>query len=175
MTPWKTNTENVFGKSVQESGTYNVKITDDSEFKMTSTNKEMAVLNYEVLDGKYQGGAIRYDNLVWDESSQDALDLSMKRFDTIFKAVGVPSGTDINGMGIIVQSLKGKQLNITVDWEFSDYSGKYNLGVKSYTTVDSNGSIPSGVKRPDTNNQTKNDPIANSSQPIDISDDDLPF
>ena len=44
---------NTFGKAVEEAGSYNVKIMDSSTAKQTKKGTDMAVLNYEVLDGKY--------------------------------------------------------------------------------------------------------------------------
>lgn len=59
------DSQNVLGKSVKEAGSYNVKILPDSEYKKTKEkNKDMAVFNYEVIDGKYKGGKILYDNVV---------------------------------------------------------------------------------------------------------------
>ena len=74
---------NTFGKAVEEAGSYNVKIMDSSTAKQTKKGKEMAVLNYEVLDGKYAGAAIRYHNIVWDDSTEEALSLSIKRLNTL--------------------------------------------------------------------------------------------
>lgn len=105
----------------------------------------MAVLNYEVLDGKYAGGKILYDNLTW---KNDDVETSAKRFNTVLAAIGVPDGTPIASIESLVRALKGKQLNIAVDWEHSEYTGKWNLSVKGYYKVDQEGSKPNGVERP---------------------------
>ena len=60
---------NVLGRRVEEAGTYNVRLLPTSELKTASTGKEMLVLNYEVLDGKYAGGTIRFDNVVYDDET----------------------------------------------------------------------------------------------------------
>ena len=196
---------NTFGKAVEEAGSYNVKIMDSSTAKQTKKGKEMAVLNYEVLDGKYAGAAIRYHNIVWDDSTQEALSLSIKRLNTLMKAIGAEDGKQVNAtMEAIVKQLHGKKLNITVDWEQSDYNGKWNLDVKSQQELKEK-SEPNGVFRPTNNggasatktstnpfgnsNQAKQeatnpfeqttlentDPFAKNSTTIDIPDKDLPF
>lgn len=194
---------NTFGKAVEEAGSYNVKIMDSSTAKQTKKGKEMAVLNYEVLDGKYAGAAIRYHNIVWDDSTEEALSLSIKRLNTLMKAIGAEDGKQVNAtMEAIVKQLHGKKLNITVDWEQSDYNGKWNLDVKSQQELKEK-SEPNGVFRPNgtkkaaetstnpfgNSNQSKQattnpfeqttlentDPFAKNSTTIDIPDKDLPF
>lgn len=194
---------NTFGKAVEEAGSYNVKIMDSSTAKQTKKGKEMAVLNYEVLDGKYAGAAIRYHNIVWDDSTEEALSLSIKRLNTLMKAIGAEDGKQVNAtMEAIVNQLHGKKLNITVDWEQSDYNGKWNLDVKSQQELKEK-SEPNGVFRPNgtkkatetstnpfgNSNQSKQettnpfeqttlentDPFAKNSTTIDIPDKDLPF
>jgi hypothetical protein len=125
MTLFVVDSQNVFGKSVGEAGSYNVKILSDSEYKKTQqTQEDMAVLNYEVIDGKYTGGKVLYDNLVW---KNDNVEMSVKRFNTVLAAIGVPDGTEIESVQQLVQALKGKQLNITVDWEQSDFKWEMEL------------------------------------------------
>lgn len=196
---------NTFGKAVEEAGSYNVRIMDSSTAKQTKKGKEMAVLNYEVLDGKYAGAAIRYHNIVWDDSTEEALSLSIKRLNTLMKAIGAEDGKQVNAtMEAIVKQLHGKKLNITVDWEQSDYNGKWNLDVKSQQELKEK-SEPNGKFRPTSNNgasttkassnpfgnsnQSKQeatnpfeqttlentDPFAKNSTTIDIPDKDLPF
>ena len=190
MINFKVDYNNTFGKAVEEAGSYNVKIMDSSTAKQTKKGKEMAVLNYEVLDGKYAGAAIRYHNIVWDDSTEEALSLSIKRLNTLMKAIGAEDGKQVNAtMEAIVKQLHGKKLNITVDWEQSDYNGKWNLDVKSQQELKEK-SEPNGVFRP--SNGTKkaaetstnpftssarkaeSDPFSNSKD-INIPDEDLPF
>lgn len=175
------DSQNVLGKSVKEAGSYNVKILPDSECKKTKgTNNDMAVFNYEVLDGAYKGGKILYDNVVWDHND---IEFSTKRFNTILAAIGVPDGTAIDSIQQLVNAAKNKTLNITVDWKHSDYNDRWNLSVKAYNKFDTEGSKPNGVERPKGNGANKEaftqsnstiDPFVNNST-IDISDDDLPF
>lgn len=146
MTLFITDSKNVFGKSVSEAGSYNVRILEDSEHKLTNnTFNDMAVLNYEVVDGKYAGGKILYNNIVWDKKD---VELSAKRFNTLLAAIGVPDGTPIQSIEQLVEAVKNRKLNITVEWKQSDYNKKWNLEVKSYKPTDPEGSKPNGVERP---------------------------
>lgn len=183
----------VLGKAVEEAGSYNVKIADSSTAKTTKKGQEMAVLDYEVLDGKYAGAVIRYDNILWNDNTEETLKLSAKRFNTLMKATGIEDGTQINStMSAIVKGLVGKKLNITVEWEQSDYNGKWNLSVKTQQPLKEQ-SEPNGVFRPTSNNrasatkantnpfgnttqskQTNSNPFSDSKE-IDIPDEDLPF
>lgn len=185
MALFTVDSNKTFGQGVAEAGTYNVKISNDSYSSLSkSSGNEMATLNFEVLDGKYKGGKIMYNYLVWDPSD---VELSEKRFNTLLVAIGVPDGTDIESIKQLVTASKGKQLNITADWVEND-NGKYFLKARSYQPLDTEGSKPNGKKRPDgdkqasssnTSNAPKstksNDPFANGGQSIDISDEDLPF
>ena len=183
----------VLGKAVEEAGSYHVKIADSSTAKTTKKGQEMAVLDYEVLDGKYAGAVIRYDNILWNDNTEETLKLSAKRFNTLMKAAGIEDGTQINStMSAIVKGLVGKKLNITVEWEQSDYNGKWNLSVKTQQPLKEQ-SEPNGVFRPTSNNrasatkantnpfgnttqskQTNSNPFSDSKE-IDIPDEDLPF
>lgn len=142
------DSNNVLGQMVEESGKYNVRVSDTSAVTMSKTNKQMAVLDFEVIDGDYAGGKIRYDNVVWDETSSEAIERSKKSFNTILVAVGVPDGTQLTDMIQFVNGLVGKQLNVSTEWEMNN-KGQYNLVVKSHNKFDTTGSKPSGVKRPE--------------------------
>lgn len=186
MTLFVSDSQNTLGKSVGEAGAYNVKILSDSEYKLTNKSRnDMAVLNYEVVDGKYAGGKILYDNLVWDHNDPE---LSAKRFNTVLAAIGIPDGTPIESIEKLVSGLKGKQLNIVVDWKQSDYNGKWHLEVKGYQRTDTEGSKPNGTKKPSGQPAAQQslsgvDPMSNNrsfsggdfSGGLNISDDDLPF
>lgn len=142
------DSNNVLGQMVEESGKYNVRVSDTSTVTTAKTGKQMAVLDFEVLDGDYVGGKIRYDNVVWDETSSEAIDRSKKSFNTILVAAGVPDGTQLTDMNQYVQGLIGQQMNVSVEWEQNN-KGQYNLAVKSHNKFDTTGSKPSGVKRPE--------------------------
>lgn len=182
---------NTFGKAVEEAGSYNVKIADSSTAKTTRKGQEMAVLDYEVLDGKYAGAVIRYDNILWNDNTEETLKLSIKRFNTLMRAINATDGAQINyTMDVFVKKLVGKTLNITVDWEQSDYNGKWNLVVKSQQPTKEK-SEPNGKFRPTNNSgasttkasanpfansasKAESDPFSNSKD-INIPDEDLPF
>lgn len=181
----------VFGKAVEEAGSYNVKIADSSIAKKTKKGQDMAVLDYEVLDGKYAGAVIRYDNILWNDNTEETLKLSIKRFNTLMRAINATDGAQINyTMDAFVKKLVGKTLNITVDWEQSDYNSKWNLVVKSQQPTKEK-SEPNGKFRPTNNSgasatkassnpfasstsKAESDPFSNSKD-INIPDEDLPF
>lgn len=179
---------NVFGKTVDEAGTYNVKVADSSVYKESSTHKPMAVLNFEVLDGKYAGGQIRYDNVVWDDSTTEKYYQSITRFNTIMVMAAVPEGTPLNSIQEFVTGMIGKKLAIDVDWTQSQ-NGKFYLTVQRYRTLLKEGSQPNGKKRPNgdqatddmvngfNQSQQQGQPANNQQQgqPIDVSNDELPF
>ena len=191
MINFKVDYNDVFGKAVEEAGSYNVKIADSSIAKKTKKGQDMAVFDYEVLDGKYAGAVIRYDNMLWNDNTQETLKLSIKRFNTLMRAVNAKDGAQINyTMDAFVKELVGKTLNITVDWEQSDYNGKWNLVVKSQQPTKEK-SEPNGVFRPTSNggasatktssnpfastaSKAESDPFSNSKD-INIPDEDLPF
>lgn len=189
-----TNTKNVLGQSVQEAGTYNVKILPTSEAKLTNSGKEMAVFDYEVVDGEYAGGQIRYDNVVWSEDSEKAYNFSVANFNTMVIAAGATDGIRFDSIDQFVKSLIGKVINIRVEWETSTYKGetKTNLVVKAKKPQDPEGSKPNGITRDKATNGSKQQTNASSfsgnqqaqqgsfnpfqgQQGVDISDDDLPF
>lgn len=226
---FQTDTNNVMGKFVEEAGDYNVVISR-SELRTSQKNNQYISLDYKVLDGTYQGAEIKFQNITWDDSTQESLDKSVRRFNTILAAIGVPSGTRIESLQQLAQSLLNKRLSITVEWDSPNDKGAIYLTVRGYNNIDPNGSQPNGQHRPESGNrqngnngfgqtqsrpQTQNgfggfnpapqprhidptapieqpaanggfgntapkqanpDPFANNNgQPIDISDDDLPF
>lgn len=189
---------NVFGKTVDESGTYNVKVLPSTTTKKSSTGKDMVTLDYEVLDGKYAGGKIRFDNVVWDDSTTDKYYNSITRFNTILVAAKVPAGTQIADFGSFARGIVGKQLAVRTEWEQSN-NGKYYLTIKGYQPTLSEGSKPDGHLRPTSNSsaggfsqnnthqpqgnyQQGNNPQGQSAPfnqgngaPDQVTDDDLPF
>lgn len=183
---------NVFGKFVEESGRYNVTILPTSKASTTkSGGDDMATLNFEVLDGDYAGGQIRYNNITWKDDTQANLEISVKRFNTILVAIGLEDGKHLScSMEQLVQSLVGKELNISTEWE-KNIKGNYNLNVTAYRPIDPEGSKPDGTKRPDISaTQAATAPASSPSAPYtgmvdpfaqpapgqpEITDDDLPF
>lgn len=188
MSLFKVDSTNVLGKFVQEAGSYNVKVLATSEFKTSKKGDPMAMFNYEVLDGKYAGASINYDNMVWKDDTTENVEKSIRRFNTILVSAGLDDGIEINSINDVVRGMINKKLNITVDWQFNDFNGSYRLGVKGYSKIDSEGSKPNGKTRPELNNnnvkkgynasrlnQQPKTPFASANNEINISDDDLPF
>lgn len=193
---------NTYGKRVEEAGSYNVRVLPTSVAKTSSTGKEMLTLNYEVLDGKYAGGQIRFDNIVWDDTTPEKEESSIKRFNTLMVAAGVPNGSNIASLEMMIKALTTKYntMNVTVEWDGPNEKGYYNLSVQSHKPKDRDGSKPNGVFQPSNDNSGNNafgntisntavdkaaanlpdnfgtpagDPFANAGQVI--SDDNLPF
>ncbi len=188
---------NTYGKRVEEAGSYNVRVLPTSVSKTSSTGKEMLTLNYEVLDGKYAGGQIRFDNIVWDDTTPEKEESSIKRFNTLMVAAGVPNGSNIASLEMMVKALTTKYntMNISVEWDGPNDKGYYNLSVQNHKPKDPDGSKPNGVFQPTNDNSNGTgklgpngvfvdpathsqdnfgaDPFAGAGQVI--SDDDLPF
>ncbi|WP_047999390.1 DUF669 domain-containing protein [Lactiplantibacillus herbarum] len=149
MALFTVDSSNTFGQSVEEAGKYNVVIASSSQYKQSqSTNKPMAVFDYEVLDGQYKGGMIRFDNEIWDGTTEDKAKLSAKRFSTIAVALGAQNGSAFDSIEQFVNQAVGNKLAITVDWEVGN-NGKIYLTVKGYEPYMQDGSKPNGVRRPE--------------------------
>lgn len=149
-----TNSKNIFnGRTfVAEAGTYNVKIVKAIATRANSTGNEMLQLDYEVIDGKYAGGQVRFDNQVWNEATEESYNNSVRRFNTLAWAVGVQDGLQIPSMKSFAQSLLNKVLAIEVKWSDQPNSkGYYNLEVTRHLPKLNGESQPNGVKRPDSN------------------------
>lgn len=69
---------------VTDGDCHNVKVLPSTVAKKSSTGKDMVALNYEVLDGKYASGKIRFDNVVWDDNTTDKYYNSITRFNHHF-------------------------------------------------------------------------------------------
>ena len=149
-----TNSNNIFnGRTfVEEAGIYNVKIVKAVATHANSTGNEMLQLDYEVIDGKYAGGQVRFDNQVWNEANEESYNKSVRRFNTLAWAVGTQDGLQIQTMQIFAQSLLNKTLAIEVKWSDQPNSkGYYNLQVTRHLQKLDGESQPNGVKRPDSN------------------------
>ena len=142
-----TDENNVFGKSLKEAGTYNVRVTS-AVAKNSKSGNPMIEFNYEVLDGQYAGAPIRYDYAVWNDD-EDHFDLSVRRFNTIMIASGIPSGKAVENLPQLASVMNGRKLAVSVDWEQSQ-NGNWYLRVKSYHKLMQDGSQPNGVTRPET-------------------------
>lgn len=185
MSLFTVDSKNVFGTGVAEAGTYNVKIVKTMVQKSKNGNQYVSI-DYQVLDGTYAGGQIRYQNVTW---STDDLENSIKRFNTIAVALGAKDGYEFQSVAQFADAIKDQKLTIDVDWAEPNTSGKIYLEVRGYHQLSEDPSKPNGIKRPDTNagnpnagiaNRSatptqSNDAFANSGNSIDISDDSIPF
>lgn len=150
---FRVDSKNTFrGQHVEEAGTYNVEIIK-SELKNSSNGNPMINLDYQVLDGTYQGAKIEYaDTMTWIDSDPEKLEKSIKRFNDLLVKIGIPDGTQVNTIQDYAKGLMGQKLNVTVEWQQSDYgnnAGNYYLRVKYHNPLDQEGSKPNGQKRPE--------------------------
>lgn len=179
--PFTVDSSNVFGISVQEAGTYNVKVTK-AEIGTTGRGDDKLTLDYEVLDGEYAGALIRYHTLTWLDRDAEAEKLSETRFNTFMVAIGVKDGGVVKTLSQIANAAVGKQLTIDVDWSDPSTGYKSRLEVRGQHPLSSEPSKPNGVRKPDSNaakgavmSGAKSDPFASKGDTVNISDDDLPF
>lgn len=142
-----TDENNVFGKSLKEAGTYNVRVTS-AEAKNSKSGNPMVEFNYEVLDGQYAGAPIRYDYAVWTDDTEEHFNASVRRFNTIMISSCVPSGKAVENLPQVANVMQGRKLAVTVDWEESQ-NGNWYLRVKSYHKPLQGGSQPNGKTRPE--------------------------
>ncbi|MDB1103668.1 DUF669 domain-containing protein [Lentilactobacillus parabuchneri] len=184
------DSNNVLGMSVQEAGLYNVKIII-AEVGKTGRNQQKITIDYEIIDGKYQGATIPYQVLTWNDESSDSLRKSERRFNTFVIALGASSGTVIDSLQSIANIAVNRTLSVDTEWGQPNNKGNIYLNAYNYHPVNPKGSQPNGVKRPDQNqpdsstqptgstNSTPSgstsDPFSNSGDSINVSDDDLPF
>lgn len=190
MSLFTVDSNNVFGMSVQEAGTYNVKVVKVQTTTTKGRGLPMLTLDVEVIDGKYKGGQIRYQNLVWDSSDEEHLETSIKRFNTFLVALGVKDGARVDSIGQIAKAAQNSQLSVETEWGEPNNSGQVYLQVRGYHPLNPDGSQPNGVKRPSTNQasstnsnsrnsdpspKSNNGPFPKDNDSINVSDDDLPF
>lgn len=154
-----TDENNVFGKSLKEAGTYNVRVTN-AEAKNSKSGNPMVEFNYEVLDGQYAGAPIRFDYAVWNDD-EDHFDLSVRRFNTIMIASGIPSGKAVENLPQVASVMNGRKLAVSVDWEQSQ-NGNWYLRVKSYHKLLQEGSQPNGKTRPESSQNSRQSNFGNN-------------
>lgn len=148
-----TDENNVFGKSLKEAGTYNVRVTSAVATNSKSSGNPMIEFTYEVLDGQYAGAPIRYDYAVWNDD-EDHFDLSVRRFNTIMIASGIPSGKAVENLPQLASVMNGRKLAVSVDWEQSQ-NGNWYLRAKGYHKLLQEGSQPNGKTRPESSQNSR--------------------
>lgn len=189
MSLFTTDSNNVMGMGVQEAGSYNVQIVKAEAGKANSGRAKLT-LDYQVLDGKYQGGEIRYQTMTWVDDDEESRALSVRRFNTFVVALGVGDGIPVESIPQLAKSVLNKKLTVDVDWGKPNQNGRIYLEVRGYHLLDEDGSKPNGVKRPESSAKggsskkpsgfggskpAASDPFANTGDAVDISDDMLPF
>lgn len=160
------DSNNVFGKYVEEAGTYNVIITN-TLLRTSNNGNKVIDIDYQVLDGKYTGCPIIYaDSLTWVDYPEEKLSMSIKRFNSLLVACGAKDGAVIDSLEQLAGVLKGQKLAIGVEWQESSKDGKYYLRVSNHQKLMIDGSKPNGKKRPESGqNERQNNFNGGFSQP----------
>lgn len=191
--------ENNVGVKPLEAGEYEVYANAYSQEIARTTGNQMIQLNYFVRDDVNQPGAgqeIRFDNFVVTPNSQ-------WRFNALAQAVGTPHGYDFGSPQGWAQAMMGKPVRVVVDMEESTNGKKY-ARIKSFkksqvpmnaqpvfkenkqesvsnAANNLNNRFANNQQNAQTNNQPtqqsfgQRDPFANQGQPLDVTDDMLPF
>lgn len=128
-------------------------------------------------NGKYADRWVFVDE--WKRDINGRYIYKMDNFMYYLNAIGIPEGTDIKDMEHLFSLLKGKPVRVYVKQEENTYMGE---------TKTVNRVAPWGFKQTDYPNvnhvfkdkdkdskQEESNPFSNSSAPVDISDDDMPF
>lgn len=156
------DSNNVFGKYVEEAGTYNVIITNARLYTSNNSNKVISI-DYQVLDGKYTGCPIIYaDSLTWVDYPEENLTMSIKRFNSLLVACGVKDGVAIDSLEQLASALKGQKLAIEVEWKESSKDGKYYLRVLNHQKLLQDGSHPNGKTRPESSQNSHQSSFGNN-------------
>lgn len=156
------DSNNVFGKYVEEAGIYNVIITNARLYTSNNSNKVISI-DYQVLDGKYTGCPIIYaDSLTWVDYPEENLTMSIKRFNSLLVACGVKDGVAIDSLEQLASALKGQKLAIEVEWKESSKDGKYYLRVLNHQKLLQDGSHPNGKTRPESSQNSHQSSFGNN-------------
>lgn len=161
MPLFTTDSNNIFGKTLKEAGTYNVRVASAVAKNSQSSGKPMVEFNYEVLDGEYAGAPIRYDYAVWSDDTPEHFEMSVRRFNTIMIASDIPSGKAVENVPQIASVMLNRKLAVTVDWEQAQ-NGNWYLRVKGYHKLLQEGSQPNGKTRPESSQNERQSNFGNN-------------
>lgn len=155
---------NNVGNAPVKPGEYEVYPSEFEIKRSQNTGNQMVVMNYLIrddVDQPSQGSEIKFDNFVYTPNSY-------WRFNQAAKAAGVPDGTTFNGPEDWAKAMINRALRVDVGQR--TYNGNIYPQVKGFkSSLVSQGKLTVGTS------SINDDPFANSSEPINISDDDLPF
>jgi hypothetical protein len=155
---------NNVGSAPVKPGEYEVYPTEFDARKAQSGN-DCVIMNYTIrddVDQPSQGSEIRYDNFTFTQNS-------LWRFNQAAKAAGIPEGTDFASPEEWAKAMINRPLRIVVGER--TYNGNTYPTVKMFKNSLVSQAGPVNQKA----SSGFEDPFANNSKPIDISDDDLPF
>lgn len=157
-------TDSSKGSQSIKPGTYEMVITKASH-DASQNGKEYILIGLTVrndLDQSYKNAF--HGEFLWP--SRDTGEFNQRMLQTIIGAVGVPDGKEFDTEEEYLQTLMHKPVRVTLKEE--EYNGEKSNKV---------GFSWSKTDFPEVQHQfkTDKDPFAGNGQPIDISDDDLPF
>lgn len=144
------------------------------EEKATKNGKENLQIDLQVRDdldqalpetnGKFHKRIVF--NPFWKRDINGQYQYDMSHFQYVLDAAGIPEGTKISSMEDFMNMLKNKPVLVYVDQQENEYNGKS----ETQNTV-----APWGYKKTKYPLSNSADPFVDNSQPIDISNDNLPF
>lgn len=177
MSGFKLDFNDVFeGYQKIEDGVYEVVIDHATEDATQSgaefTNFQMTIRND--LDQPFKNQKIWHR--VWKAKATGKYNMTM--FNTIGKAAGLQAGKVYNSFDELLADFEGKPVQVYVENETSEWNGKTyeNLNVKQWKpTKFPNVQHQWKQSNNQQNNHNSNDPFKDNGQPINVSDDGLPF
>lgn len=165
------------GFGVLPKGKYEVLI-EGGQFKKASTGSDMINFAFVVRDDvagqeQYKGRKL-WSNLVFNENTEGVVQ-------GFIKALGTPDGMEFPTHAAFIEYAKGKA--VLLDVKIKQYQGddKNEVGFIGESKVGGGKADDPFMATPDpladgnTYTRVEEDPFANSSGPIEVSDDDLPF
>ncbi|EJF02142.1 MAG: DUF669 domain-containing protein [Liquorilactobacillus hordei] len=158
-----------------ENGTYEVVINGVKEDATKSgaqyVNFDLIIRN-DIADQKFKNAHIFHK--VWVSKETGKYNMSMLM--TVAKYAGIPDHTTFNSIDEYFNALYHKPVLVTVRNEKSTYNDKEyeNLNIKRWA-LSSFPNVQHQFKADDSQQQSVGDPFAQNGQPVEISDDDLPF
>ncbi|EAH3782414.1 DUF669 domain-containing protein [Listeria monocytogenes] len=163
---FKLDTEDVFGGQVED-GVYEVIINHATEDATPSgaeyINVDLIIRND--INQKFKNAHIFHS--IWKAKKNNQY--NAKSINTIGKAVGLANGKEYNSLTEVLEDFALKTCRISVKNETSEYNGKTynNLNVKSWAE--------SKIPGPANHQFAAKDIAQQDNQPMNITDDDLPF
>lgn len=156
------------GVETIKAGTYEV-YANAVNHTTTAKGNEMFVFNYFVrkdVEQKSGGQEIKFDNFVITDKAQ-------WRVNQFSKAVKTPEGYDFQNAENWSKLMLLKPIKVTVKLNEKGYPDVTKIEQSEFPNPTIKPELKLAYNKP--KQETTSDPFASNSQPVDISDDDLPF